>query len=494
MRQVLLAVLFASACGQEKNGTKSSFSRRDMLKFGASTAVLSAAGLAVGSYLENIDQWLSEHDEWLPVRGPKDPAVYELPLVFIEGMAFIEYDAGEAETLRMLVDTGSRSSLISSEASERIKWPLPIADPDSFVTVLRTYLRSRRYPTLMTKVYVAPFEQPMPAGSDGVLGADQLRRFAAVEFDWAAKVLRLHTKRWNPPWEPIRCISDTPECHPRAFHQSTLLRGTVDEALPLVRAVFKGTRAATRVSRQHLGTIVAWRILSPSRGFHDHPTNPVALPPPPLCPTPTPRTRSPPPPLAPLVGEGGSTVKVQALVDTGTALTMVSPMLAERARLTPKEDVDVQVTDEGIRISLSDEDTLAPAPKGMEAFTCGSLILGLAKGEGPTGSCGVRHDNMTVYSGIVGRMLNLGWSPPVEGPDRWSTKPAIAGQVPTLSSMPKDFESGGFFALVGLDALRAGVTAGVVNGKPPAPAVGGPLVGQLVFDFDGGRLVFLDKR
>ena len=185
---------------------------------------------------------------------------------------------------------------------------------------------------------------------------------------------------------------------------------------------------------------------------------------------------------------------MQALVDTGTALTMVSPMLAERARLTPKEDVDVQVTDEGIRISLSDEDTLAPAPKGMEAFTCGSLILGLAKGEGPTGSCGVRHDNMTVYSGIVGRMLNLGWSPPVEGPDRWSTKPAIAGQVPTLSSMPKDFESGGFFALVGLDALRAGVTAGVVNGKPPAPAVGGPLVGQLVFDFDGGRLVFLDKR
>ena len=69
MRQVLLAVLFASACGQEKNGTKSSFSRRDMLKFGASTAVLSAAGLAVGSYLENIDQWLSEPESGYTPRN-----------------------------------------------------------------------------------------------------------------------------------------------------------------------------------------------------------------------------------------------------------------------------------------------------------------------------------------------------------------------------------------------------------------------------------------
>lgn len=140
----------------------------------------------------------------------------------------------------LLVDTGSTKSVITSDASQRIGWPMPIADPNSFQTLLRTYLRSRRSPTLMTKVLVAPYGQLMPGDSDGVLGADQLRRFAAVEFDWAAKVLRLHTKRWEVPWEPIKCVRDSPECTPRSFHQSQLLHSEVNEALPLVRAVFAG--------------------------------------------------------------------------------------------------------------------------------------------------------------------------------------------------------------------------------------------------------------
>jgi len=105
--------------------------------------------------------------------GSDGSAVFDLDIAYMQGGAYATFDEGSS-SLRLLIDTGAAVSLITAAAG----------------TVT---LRSRRNPSLALPVTVAPPQYALPPGVDGILGVDSLRRFAAVELDWASSRLLLHT-------------------------------------------------------------------------------------------------------------------------------------------------------------------------------------------------------------------------------------------------------------------------------------------------------------
>lgn len=134
--------------------------------------------------------------------------------------------------------------------------------------------------------------------------------------------------------------------------------------------------------------------------------------------------------------EGAAECALEALVDTGTPVSMATPEVAAAAQLDLSSlpaDADVLTTG------------VDGQPTRMRATLCRAVALGCAA-EG-----GLSHVDATVYSGTCPMMAKVGW----EG------QPA---------------------ALLGLDVLRSSVRAG----QPPAAAAGGPRTGRLVLDFERG--------
>ena len=139
---------------------------------------------------------------------------------------------------------------------------------------------------------------------------------------------------------------------------------------------------------------------------------------------------------------GGPTGRLEALVDTGSPVTIVTPELAANARMQGTANPNDDVISTGID----------GQPTRMRAMLCERLELGDAR----RGENGVSHDAATVFSGNCSMMAKVGWT----------GTPA---------------------ALLGLDVLRNGVR----GGQPFAPAAGGPKRGRLVVDFDNSRLLIV---
>jgi predicted aspartyl protease len=141
---------------------------------------------------------------------------------------------------------------------------------------------------------------------------------------------------------------------------------------------------------------------------------------------------------------GGPSGRLDALVDTGSPVTMVTPELAANARMQGTADPNDDVISTGID----------GQPTRMRAMLCERLELGDAL----RADSGVSHDAATVYSGNCSMMAKVGWT----------GTPA---------------------ALLGLDVLRSGVRGGQ---QPFAPATVGPNKrGRLVVDFDNTRLLIV---
>ena len=287
-----------------------------------------------------------------PAR-PGQPPI-ELPVAFMQGGAYAEIDAaaptGASRLLRMLIDSGAATTILSSDAAAA----LGFGPPGS-----RGSLTSRRHPSLALPCGVASAQQQLPSGVDGILGVDCMRAYNAAELDWAAAKLRLHAQ----PYEASGGAAAMP---------MSMRRVSAGE-LPFVTSSFGSAGAA-----------------APCR--------------------------------------------VEGLVDTGSPVTMVTPELAEQARVRwdtdPKEDIITTGVD--------------GQPMRMRAATCDAVQLGV----------GVTHGRTVVYVGVCPMMRAVGWE-------------------------------GTAAALLGLDVLRSGVQAG----KPAAAAAGGPRVGRMVLDFARGRLL-----
>ena len=139
-------------------------------------AGVSTAGIVEKEELERLVRELGEQ--------PASSDVMSIPLVYMMDGAYAEVDDG----VRLLLDTGSAISILSSSAATQLGHTAGAT------------LRSKRDPTLsLPNVGVASPMQQLPDGVDGILGIDCMRSFAAAEFDWQASVLRLHRDSWQSP-------------------------------------------------------------------------------------------------------------------------------------------------------------------------------------------------------------------------------------------------------------------------------------------------------
>jgi hypothetical protein len=317
---------------------------------------VSTAGIVEKEELERLVGELREQ------TSDEEAAVVSVPLVYMMDGAYAEVDEG----LRLLVDTGSAISILSSAAGARLGHSTGAT------------LRSRRDATLALPNFgVASPMQQLPDGVDGILGIDCLRSFAAAEFDWQASRLRLHREPWESPTGRVDGSGRVELGVGACVAMPLTMRRVAAGELPFVTAAF-GSKS----------------------------------------------------------DESGR-CQVEGLVDTGSPVTMVTPELAELARM--------------VESSVRDDDVLTTGvdgqPTRMRASRCDVIALGDPQGQR------VAHVATRVYAGVCPMMAAVGW----EG------TPA---------------------ALLGLDVLRGGVQAG----EPKAAAAGGPAAGRLVLDVSGSRL------
>ena len=118
-----------------------------------------------------------------PVPGPQSSL--ELSISFMQGGAYANFDATEGRALQLLIDSGAAVSIVSG---------------DQFAPAgTRVTLRSRTCVGLSIECSVASAAQALPPGVDGILGVDVMRTYGTAEFDWDARILRLHKGGHAPP-------------------------------------------------------------------------------------------------------------------------------------------------------------------------------------------------------------------------------------------------------------------------------------------------------
>ena len=137
-------------------------------------------------------------------------ACITLPVSFMQGGAYAEIDE-----LRLLIDSGSATTIVSAAAASARQLGAPGH---------RATLSSQG---LSLSCSVASPLQALPPGVDGILGVDSLKGYQAVELDWAAPELRLHTAPLTDDSEEIASM-------PLFF------RRVAGGELPFVRASFEG--------------------------------------------------------------------------------------------------------------------------------------------------------------------------------------------------------------------------------------------------------------
>lgn len=239
----------------------------------------------------------------------------------------------------------------------------------------RTALRSTREPRLALPCTVASPQQAMPSGVDGILGVDSLRRFAAVTLDWASSTLMLHSTLADlSSSTDSSAAAGAPTCVEMPMEMRRVSAGE----LPFVAAAF-GSSSDEKLR----------------------------------C-------------------------ELEALVDTGSPVTMCTPELAAQSGMAGSSDPNDDIMTTGVD----------GQPTRMRASRCEVLALGSSS------ATRVAHFDAICYAGSCPMMVAVGWT-----------------------GMPA--------ALLGLDVLRGGVKAG----QPPAAAAGGPKMGALTLDFERRWLV-----
>jgi predicted aspartyl protease len=221
---------------------------------------------------------------------------------------------------------------------------------------------------------VAAAQQVLPPGVSGILGINCMRQFARVELDWSTSRLRLHVKVGDGKSSGGGGDGTAGS----AVSMPLTMRRVSAGELPFVAATF-GSRA-----------------------------------------------------------DGARRAQVEALVDTGSPVTMVTPELAAAAGMAGSSGASDDVLTTGVD----------GRPTRMRASRCDVVALG-APGERR-----VAHLDATVFAGVCPMMQAVGWQ----------GTPA---------------------ALLGLDVLRGGVR----GGAPKHPAAGGPAAGRLVLDMERGEMI-----
>ena len=170
---------------------------------------LAAAGVDTSNVFEK-----DELQRLVDALGPESaPSSYSLPITFMRDAAYAELDAGDSAILRLLIDTGASTSILSSSAAATV----------GVSGQTRATLRSRSQPSLALSLGVASPQQMLPDGVDGILGLDAMRQHAAAELDFSAATLRLHA-------ESVELSS--------AVALPTSLRPVAAGTLPFVRCAF----------------------------------------------------------------------------------------------------------------------------------------------------------------------------------------------------------------------------------------------------------------
>ena len=152
------------------------------LKRQLEAAGVSTAGIVEKEELERLVEELNKAGGGAEADG--DSSLTSLPITYMMDGAYAQVDE-----FRLLIDTGSAISIVSSAAGAK----LGLA-PDG--TRDHT-LNSRDGSVVLPGFGVAAPQQQLPPGVDGILGIDCMREFAAVEFDWEAPCLRLHSQPWE---------------------------------------------------------------------------------------------------------------------------------------------------------------------------------------------------------------------------------------------------------------------------------------------------------
>ena len=250
---------------------------------------------------------------------PPSPFVSRLPIVYMQGGAYAQLDAADGVTLSLLIDSGAAVTIISRASAVRLRL---------LSSAARWTLRSLQNPSLRLQVTVASAQQQMPAGVDGILGIDALRRYAAAEMDWEASTLRLHERTWVAP-------------PPLAAQISSADRPSAD-------------RPSTAPPPSAARTIYSLPMRLKEMGDLSH--------------------ASPLPFVDASFRAGPSDTPpahVEALVDTGSPVTMVTPELAALAAMAPALGVDDVLTT-----------GVDGQPTRMKASRCSTLTLGGAAASG----------------------------------------------------------------------------------------------------------------
>jgi|TARA_B100000524_G_scaffold73297_1_gene33672 hypothetical protein len=130
-----------------------------------------------------------------------DDSTFQLPMVYEYSRALILVDASPSELPQLMLSSGAPESFISSGYNEQLNG---IDSPQNSFS-----LRSKETPGLAFQLNVASKADATPIGVDGVIGADNLRRYAALELDWgggmssagvwSTSTARFHQKPWEEP-------------------------------------------------------------------------------------------------------------------------------------------------------------------------------------------------------------------------------------------------------------------------------------------------------
>ncbi|KAL3934007.1 MAG: hypothetical protein SGPRY_000029 [Prymnesium sp.] len=188
--------------------------------------LLSAGGVDYSGVLEKEE--LLRLLNAMPPQLASPPAI-SLPIVFMQGGAYVVVDSPWGE-LRLLLDSGASSSILSSPASQKILSPSSGVGEgeNSPLPGSRVELHSVSQPSLCLSLRVASPSQMLPPGVDGIVGIETLRAFAAAEINWDTSTLWLHycqrdrREAANPVLLPFR------------------MRPVAAGSLPFVRASFNG--------------------------------------------------------------------------------------------------------------------------------------------------------------------------------------------------------------------------------------------------------------
>lgn len=195
------------------------------LKAGEIKRRLEAAGVSTVGIVEKAElvRLLKELED---NSSPSSSGICSLPMIYMQGGAYAEFDAAEnSPKLRLLIDSGAATTIVSNAASASLG-----LGPSG----RRAALISCGQPSLRLECSVASPQQQMPPGVDGILGVDSLSRFEAAELDWSSGTLRLHM---------YDAASSNSEDSFEALEASSIpmeMRRVAAGTLPFVRATFGG--------------------------------------------------------------------------------------------------------------------------------------------------------------------------------------------------------------------------------------------------------------